>query len=101
MAARIVVTGFEPWAHGVENPTLEVLDQLRASNDIEGDLTTVLRRHKPGDTIAIVYVDRSGAAKNGHLKLGEDPHIDVLANGAALTPAQKAFRERWLGSKVN
>jgi pyroglutamyl-peptidase len=41
MAARIVVTGFEPWAHGAENPTLEVLDQLRASNDIEGDLTTV------------------------------------------------------------
>ena len=41
MAAQIVVTGFEPWAHGVENPTLEVLDQLRASNDIEGELTTV------------------------------------------------------------
>jgi pyroglutamyl-peptidase len=41
MAAQIVVTGFEPWAHGTENPTLEVLDQLRASNDIEGDLRTV------------------------------------------------------------
>ena len=41
MAAQIVVTGFEPWAHGTENPTLEVLDQLRASNDIEGDLKTV------------------------------------------------------------
>jgi pyroglutamyl-peptidase len=38
---RIVVTGFEPFAHGTENPTLEVLAQLRAANDITGDLITV------------------------------------------------------------
>ena len=38
---KIVVTGFEPFAHGSENPTLEVLAQLRRSNDIEGELTTV------------------------------------------------------------
>jgi len=41
MAAKIVVTGFEPWAHGAENPTLDILDQLRAASDIGGDLTTV------------------------------------------------------------
>ncbi|HEY1945212.1 MAG TPA: hypothetical protein VGH40_24110 [Roseiarcus sp.] len=38
---KIVVTGFEPFAHGTENPTLDVLAQLRAANDIEGDLTTL------------------------------------------------------------
>ena len=38
---KIVVTGFEPFAHGSENPTLEVLAQLRRSNDIEGEFTTV------------------------------------------------------------
>jgi pyroglutamyl-peptidase len=38
---KIVVTGFEPFAHGSENPTLEVLAQLRRANDIEGDLTTI------------------------------------------------------------
>jgi pyroglutamyl-peptidase len=38
---RIVVTGFEPYSHGSENPTLEVLSQLRSSNDIAGELTTV------------------------------------------------------------
>ena len=65
----------------------------------EGDLTIVLQRHQPGDTIAVVFVDRSGAAKTARVKLGEDPHIDVVANDAALTPAQKEFRERWLGSK--
>jgi pyroglutamyl-peptidase len=38
---KIVVTGFEPWAHGTENPTLSVLDELEASNDLPGDLATV------------------------------------------------------------
>jgi pyroglutamyl-peptidase len=38
---KIVVTGFEPFAHGAENPTLDVLAQLRRANDIEGDLTTI------------------------------------------------------------
>lgn len=41
MTAKIVVTGFEPWAHGTENPTLAVLDQLEASNDLPGNLATV------------------------------------------------------------
>ncbi len=41
MTARIVVTGFEPWEHGTENPTLEVLDRLDRSNDVEGELSTV------------------------------------------------------------
>lgn len=41
MTAKIVVTGFEPWEHGTENPTLEVLDRLNRSNDVEGELSTV------------------------------------------------------------
>ena len=41
MSAKIVVTGFEPWEHGTENPTLEILDRLERSNEIEGQLTTM------------------------------------------------------------
>lgn len=41
MSARIVVTGFEPWEHGTENPTLDVLDRLDSANDIDGELSTV------------------------------------------------------------
>lgn len=41
MATKVVVTGFEPWGTNVENPTLEVLKHLRASNDIDADLTTI------------------------------------------------------------
>jgi pyroglutamyl-peptidase len=40
-APKIVVTGFEPWAHAAENPTLLVLDQLEGANDIPGELTTI------------------------------------------------------------
>jgi pyroglutamyl-peptidase len=39
MSARIVVTGFEPWGPNAENPTLEILDLLKAVDDVEGDLT--------------------------------------------------------------
>jgi len=38
---KIVVTGFEPFAHGTENPTLEVLAQLKGASDIPGELTLV------------------------------------------------------------
>lgn len=41
MTIKIVVTGFEPWEHGTENPTLEVLDRLERSNDMDGVLSTV------------------------------------------------------------
>ena len=41
MSAKIVITGFEPWEHGTENPTLEVLDRLDRSNQAEGELSTV------------------------------------------------------------
>jgi pyroglutamyl-peptidase len=41
MTPKIVVTGFEPWQHGAENPTLDVLDQLEQSNDVPGELTTI------------------------------------------------------------
>lgn len=38
---RIVVTGFEAFAHGTENPTLEVLARLRDASDVEGRLSTI------------------------------------------------------------
>jgi len=41
MRARIVVTGFESWEHGTENPTLEVLDRLDRYPEVEGELGTV------------------------------------------------------------
>jgi pyroglutamyl-peptidase len=41
MSPKIVVTGFEPWQHGTENPTLNILAQLEQSNAVPGELATI------------------------------------------------------------
>ena len=65
-------------------------------------INTVLSRHRPGERVPIVYLDRAGASKTASVTLVEDPHVDVAAietTGATLTPAQRAFRDRWLKSQ--
>jgi predicted metalloprotease with PDZ domain len=82
-----------------EGDTLQEIDGRRVA--AETDVATVLQRHKPGDTVAIAFTDRSGVAKTARVTLTDDPHIEVVSNDAALTPAQKQFRDRWLGAKKN
>jgi pyroglutamyl-peptidase len=53
MTRKIVVTGFEPWQHGTENPTLDVLDQLEHSNAVPGKLTTI---RLPVDTTKLAAI---------------------------------------------
>jgi predicted metalloprotease with PDZ domain len=67
----------------------------------EGDLGSALARHKPGDTIQVAFVDRTGTARSARVTLAEDPHMEVVPteHGGTLAAAQKAFRERWLGAK--
>ena len=64
------------------------------------DVAAVLRRHKPGDTIAVEFVDRSGATTASTVTLAGDPLIEVVAAESLnrpLTPAQRTFRRAWLG----
>jgi predicted metalloprotease with PDZ domain len=64
------------------------------------DLATAVQKHKPGDTVQVVFVDRTGVAKTASVTLAEDPHTEVVpADAASLTAAQKAFRDGWLGPK--
>jgi S1-C subfamily serine protease len=63
----------------------------------EHDIAAVLQRHKPGEQVAIVFKDRGGASKTASVTLDENPHIEVVVSDP--TPAQRAFRERWLGAK--
>jgi predicted metalloprotease with PDZ domain len=63
-------------------------------------VASVLDRHKPGDTVSVAFIDRGGAARTGRVVLGEDPRVDVVpieSTGPSLTPAQRAFRQAWLG----
>src|SRR5262249_54664228 len=61
----------------------------------DGDVGPVLARHKPGDTVPIVFVDRTGVAKSASITLQENPHLEVVPV-ASPTSAQQAFRDRWL-----
>jgi predicted metalloprotease with PDZ domain len=95
--AALVPPTWPIYAAGIdEDDELQQVDGQRIG--AAGDIATVLQRHKPGDRIAVVFVDRTGAAKTASVTLAEDPHIEVVPADAA-TAAQKAFRDRWLGAK--
>jgi predicted metalloprotease with PDZ domain len=66
----------------------------------EGDLAAVLRRHKPGDSVSIVFTDRTGKATTASITLVENPHIEIVESAeTSLTEAQRTFRREWLGAK--
>jgi predicted metalloprotease with PDZ domain len=62
------------------------------------EANAAISRRKPGDKVTVNYVDRSGASKSTTVTLAENPHLEIVEAGS-LTPAQRAFREHWLGSQ--
>ena len=63
------------------------------------DLEAALKRHKPGDRVAIAFV-RRGHPETAEATLEEDGDLDVVpveSAGGTLTEAQKAFRAAWTG----
>jgi predicted metalloprotease with PDZ domain len=60
-----------------------------------------LQKHKPGDTVAVVY-ERRGKSTTANVRLVEDPRIEVVpveTTGQSLTGAQRTFRDAWLSSR--
>lgn len=76
---RIVITGFEPFAHGSENPTLSVLDQLKGANDIGGDLTTLPLPVDADALAGIVSAKLDELKPNLWISLGVSPGLSVIA----------------------
>ena len=98
--ASLVAPTWPLYAAGIDqDDQLQTLDGQKISAD--GDLAAVLARHKPGDAVSIVFVDRTGGTKSATIRLAEDPNVEVaIAESAgALTPAAQAFRDRWLKSR--
>jgi predicted metalloprotease with PDZ domain len=96
--ASLVLPTWPIYAAGVEqDDDLREVDGQRVGSAQE--LESVLRRHKPGDRVPIVFVERSGDSKSATVTLAEDPRLDVVPveRGGTLTAGQKAFRDRWLG----
>jgi hypothetical protein len=66
-------------------------------------LEQILAKHKPGTSVPIRFVRRSGDTVNTTLVLDEDPRIEVVTMeqaGGTPTAAQKQFRDQWLSSKA-
>jgi predicted metalloprotease with PDZ domain len=67
------------------------------------DVSNAISRRRPGDRVTITFVDRAGVTHTSAVTLAENPHLDIVAveaTGGSLTPAQHAFRDRWLNSQV-
>jgi predicted metalloprotease with PDZ domain len=95
--AALVEPTWPIYAAGIDqDDELLQLDGQRITT--EADVATALQRRKPGDRIAVVFVDRTGSPKTATITLVENPHVDVVPAETlhALTPAQQSFRERWL-----
>ena len=98
--ATLVAPTWPLYAAGIEqDDELREVDGQRVTSD--ADVFGVLARHKPGDSITIVFADRTGSSRSARVTLAEDPHVEVVPaeQGGTLTPAQRAFRDRWLGAK--
>ena len=94
--AALVAPTWPIYATGIDqDDELQQIDGMRIAGP--ADVSTALQRHKPGDAVTIVYVNRASAAKTARVTLVEDPHVDVVA--AAPDAAQRAFRDRWLNSR--
>lgn len=85
---------------------LDVDDEIRKVDgtkvSMPEDVTAILARHKPGQTIVVEYVDRTGVPKTAKVGLVANPRMELVpleSSGATLSAAQRAFRRAWLGSK--
>jgi predicted metalloprotease with PDZ domain len=98
--ATLVSHDWPVYAAGLEqDDVVERFDGQRVNS--LNEINAVLWRHKPGDRVKLVFVDRTSRAKEATVTLIEDPSIEVVpvetVSGGTLTAAQRAFRERWLG----
>jgi len=99
--AALVAPTWPVYQTGLEqDDEVERLDnqEMRTAADVE----VALGRHRPGNRIEIVFRDRSGHLKTASLTLAEDPHVEVVPvelTGITPTPAQRSFRDLWLGSR--
>jgi predicted metalloprotease with PDZ domain len=97
--AALIPPTWPIYAAGIdEDDQLEQVDGRRIAG--ADDMAAIVARRKPGDTVAVTFIDRTGTVKKANVKLVEDPHTDVVpVEAGALTGAQKTFRDRWLGAK--
>jgi predicted metalloprotease with PDZ domain len=73
-------------------------ERVRSTDAVE----TILRRHKPGDAVAVTFADRTGESRTVKVTLAADPALELVAmENAGQSPSaeQRAFRAQWLGPR--
>ena len=89
--ASLVAPSWPIYAAGVDqDDELQRVDGQKLQS--LGDLTAILRRHKPGDRIDVVFVDRTGQTRKASVTLAEDPHVEVVpieSAGGSLQPDRR------------
>jgi len=63
------------------------------------EANAAVARRNPGDKVPVNYVDRAGESKSTTVTLVENPHLEIV-DASPVTPAQRAFRDAWLGSQT-
>lgn len=94
------VRGTPLYAAGVDRgDVIRSMDGEQIKN--ESTWNSLLKKHKPGDTVTIVYEQR-GETRTAALTFAEDPTLEVVPfeeAGQSLTDDQRDFRAAWLGGK--
>ena len=92
-----------PFASPVYAAGIDVDDEIRQFDGTRirsfADVTAALGRRRPGDSVPIVFADRSGRQRTATITLAEDPAFELVPierDGAALTAAQRTFRGQWV-----
>ncbi|HYE87448.1 MAG TPA: hypothetical protein VEA16_13895 [Vicinamibacterales bacterium] len=98
------VGGLVPWESALYKAGVAQDDQLLMVGTTALGTTSwddALAKHKPGESVPLRYVRRSGETVNGTITFDEDPRIEVVPvekTGGTLTADQKQFRDAWLNS---
>ena len=94
------VTQLVAWGTPAFAAGLEQGDVITA---VDGKPFETFKGRKPGEKLSVEVRRPTGKSAALTLTLAEDPSLEAVAvedSGGALSSAQKAFRESWLGSKV-
>ena len=97
--AAVVPFGSPAYAAGLErDDSILSIGGLPASSVAE--VERVIRTRRPGESIPLV-IERRGQQVTSQLRLVAEPTAELVPAeqaGQPLTPAQRRFRDAWLGS---
>lgn len=99
LVASPTLQGTPLYAVGVDaGDRIAQLDGATITRVVQID--SIVASHRPGDRVALVFIGRGGP-REVVVTLAENPHLEAVLTeetGAAPTPEQLAFRQRWLSS---